>query len=333
MDSRPLGNRGKGSQGESHFTAENPPLGVVIKYFFNDTLKTQKQRRQELEKKKIKSNESINYPSLKDLKIEDNQDKPYLLFTIYDTSGNEIRKMVESVKIGLNELVWNFRLTSQTNISLKTSKPGRYSESNNGPLALPGKYFVSMHKVVNGKSTLMVDKTSFECSWLNELSTPTSDKQALLAFQVKVDRLRKAIDASGEVVEENQKRLNFIKSAIKSYPNLDIKFLENISSLEDSIDEINIFLYGDPSLSSRDIEQKESISSKIGIIIWNMWRSRSSPTMTNKNLYEIASSDFEKLIIEIQNLDNSIKEIEEYLEKNEVPFTPGRGLILNWKKE
>jgi len=76
-----------------------------------------------------------------------------------------------------------------------------------------------------------------------------------------------------------------------------------------------------------------NIASKVGIIIWNMWRSRSNPTKTNENLYQIASSDFEKLITEIQNLDSSIKEIETYLEENEVPFTPGRGLILNWKKE
>ena len=154
-----------------------------------------------------------------------------------------------------------------------------------------------------------------------------------MAFQVKVDRLRKAIEASGEVIEKDKKRLKFIKAAIKSYPNLDITLLETVSSLEDTIDGINILLYGDPSLSSRDIEQKESIASKVGIIIWNMWRSRSNPTMTNEKLYQIASSDFEKLITEIQNLDISIKEIEKYLEKNEVPFTPGRGLILKWKKE
>ena len=333
FDSRPLGNRGKGSQGESHYTAKNPPLGVVIKYFFNDTLKTQKQIRQEQEKKKIKSNENIKYPSLDELKIEDKETKPYLLFTIYDTDGNEIRKMVESAKIGLNELVWNFRLTPQSNISLKTSLPGRYSEANNGPLALPGNYFVSMHKVVNGKATLMVDKTPFECSWLNELSTPAVNKEDLLAFQVKVDRLRKAVDASGEVIKEDQKRLNFIKAAIKSYPNLDIKLLETISSLEDSMYAIKIILYGDASLSRRDIEQKESVASKVGIIIWNMWRSRSNSTITNKKLYQIASNDFEELTIKIQDLDNSLKEIEKYLEKNEVPFTPGRGLILNWKRD
>ena len=34
----------------------------------------------------------------------------------------------------------------------------------------------------------------------------------------------------------------------------------------------------------------------------------------------------------MQLLDMSIKEIEKYLESKEVPFTPGRGLILKWKK-
>ena len=41
-----------------------------------------------------------------------------------------------------------------------------------------------------------------------------------------------------------------------------------------------------------------------------MWRNRSNPTITNKNLYESASNSFEKLIVEIQNLDLSIKELK-----------------------
>ena len=184
------------TKGESYFTASNPPLGSIIRYFFNDTLKTQKKIRQEIEKKKIKSNLDVIYPKLGNLIIEDNEEKPYLIFTIFDENGLEIRKMIESPKIGLNQLVWNFRLTPQSNISLKISKPGRYSESNNGPLALPGKYFVTMHKVVNGKPILMEDKTPFECDWLNELTIPAENKDSLLTFQIKVDKLRKAIDAS-----------------------------------------------------------------------------------------------------------------------------------------
>ena len=81
------------------------------------------------------------------------------------------------------------------------------------------------------------------------------------------------------------------------------------------------------------IEQKESISSKVGIIIWNMWRSRSNPTETNKLLYKTASIDFKSLIDDIKLLGNNIKTIESYLEENKVPYTPGRGLILDWEKE
>ena len=116
IDSRPLGLRGKGSQGESYFTAENPPIGVVINYIFNDTLKTKKEIRQSNEKKKIKSQLDIQYPSIKELKEEDNEEKPYLIFTIFDDNNTEIRKIIETPKIGFN-VVWNFRLTPQNNIS------------------------------------------------------------------------------------------------------------------------------------------------------------------------------------------------------------------------
>ena len=53
IDSRPLGLRGKGSQGESHYTAKNPPIGAVINYIFNDSLKTQKEIRQSNEKRRL----------------------------------------------------------------------------------------------------------------------------------------------------------------------------------------------------------------------------------------------------------------------------------------
>ena len=64
-----------------------------------------------------------------------------------------------------------------------------------------------------------------------------------------------------------------------------------------------------------------------------MWRSRSSPTVTNKFLYESASIDFKSLIDDIKTLGNNIKTIESYLEENNVPYTSGRGLILDWEEE
>ena len=154
-----------------------------------------------------------------------------------------------------------------------------------------------------------------------------------MAFQQKVDRLRKATDAAGEVLREDKKRLQFIEAAIKSYPALDVKLIEKVKDLDKIRDNITISMYGDPSLSKRDLEQNESIASKVGIVIWNMWRNRSEPTETNKMLYDNASSKFEIVISQMTKLDGEIKGLEKYLEEKEVPFTPGRGLIMKWTKE
>ncbi|MBT6439233.1 MAG: glycosyl hydrolase, partial [Flavobacteriales bacterium] len=51
IESSPMGMKGKSSQGESHYTAENPPLGVMITYLLNDTLKTAKENRRSAEAK------------------------------------------------------------------------------------------------------------------------------------------------------------------------------------------------------------------------------------------------------------------------------------------
>ena len=113
----------------------------------------------------------------------------------------------------------------------------------------------------------------------------------------------------------------------------DIKLIEKVKQLDKIRDDISISMYGDPSLSRRDLEQNESISSKVGIVIWNMWRNRSEPTQTNNMLYDNASFEFEKVISQMTKLDAEIKGLEKYLEEKEVPFTPGRGLIMNWSKE
>ena len=284
----------------------------MITYFFNDTLKTAKQIRQKQEASKIKKGEDVAYPSIEDLKKEDREEKPYLLFTIYNEAGDEIRKMIENPSLGLHRIVWDFRMSPRSAIELKSSKPGRYGEANSGPLALPGKYFVSMHKVVNSQASLLVDKTPFTCKWLENMTIPVQDKGQTLAFQVKVEKLRRAVDGSSRVLSNLSERLNYVKSALKTYPNLDLSKIKEVNSLTQKADGISISLYGDPSLSSRDIEQNESIYGSVGLIIWNMWRSRSAPTQTNKMLYDTAGDSYTSHLVELADLQQQVENLENY---------------------
>ena len=51
IQSQPLGGRGKSFQGESFYTADNPPFGATFTYYLKEELKTKKAKRQEAERK------------------------------------------------------------------------------------------------------------------------------------------------------------------------------------------------------------------------------------------------------------------------------------------
>ena len=323
IDSRPLGLRGKGSQGESYFTAENPPIGAVINYIFNDTLKTKKEIRQSNEKKKIKSQLDIQYPSINELKEEDNEEKPYLIFTIFDDNNTEIRKIIETPKIGFNSVVWNFRLTPQNNISLKSSSPGRYSEAKNGPLALPGKYYVTMHKVENGKSTMMVDKTPFECEWLNQLSTPTDDKIARLSFQLKVDKIINETNDQIKIIEdENMKKKKTIQedaneninNMIQKNTDSSKRKLETIyrteQELKTTLDTINAEIKSQKEEKQQLQLQKSDVKDELSKYIdFEPFTGMSVEEITN-NKKEKEKKITVELMDKINNLDNRISTLE-----------------------
>ncbi len=87
--------------GSSYYKADNPPFGATFTYYIKEAPKTLKQQRQEKEKELIKKNEPVYYPSFDDLRKEDDEEKPFLLFTVYDQAGNVVRKLKTKVESGI----------------------------------------------------------------------------------------------------------------------------------------------------------------------------------------------------------------------------------------
>jgi hypothetical protein len=104
-------------------------------------------------------------------------------------------------------LVWNFRYTPPTPISLEpfdNSVP--WNEPDKGYMVVPGKYFVSLSKFQDGKFIELVGKKEFICKSLNNTSLPAEDKIALDAFNKKVAELTRTITGAdafrGELVDK-----------------------------------------------------------------------------------------------------------------------------------
>lgn len=333
VDARPLGYRGKASQGENFFTSPNPPIGAVITYYLNDNFKTTREQRLEKEAELIKKKKDVPYPTKEELRKEKREEKPYLLFTIYNENHKPLRKIREKPSNGINRVVWDFRLAPKSAVKLKEKKPGRYGAPDQGPLALPGTYYVTLHKVNNKILTLLADTVQFQCRWLENNTLPTKDKTALLNFQEKVEKLRRAVDAAKKVSKNFKQRVKYIESAIQKHPPLDYALLQKVNSAKDLIYQSDTMLFGDRTLSRREYPVPKSISSRVGMIIWSMWRSRSAPTQTNRDLYHDAGEAFQEARNLLKQCQSKVEDLEKTLEEKEAPYTPGREIIENWKME
>jgi len=323
--SNPLGYKGKNAQGEMFYTAKNPPVGSVITYYFNDSLKTA----QEIRRAKEKTTDDDHYPTKEGIKKEATEEKAFLLFVIKDEAGDEVQKIQSDAGAGVKKIVWNFRYAPTGPIKLKTKKVGRYGSADVGQLALPGKYTVTAYLSNNGKTEKLSEPKSFEVELLNNTTLPAADKKALLAFQKEVAELRRSVDGSEKLMGELANRLKYIKAAITTTPNVDVNLLSKVKELESKLNKTGVELWGDGDISKHEYEVYPGLSERIGVVIYGIWNSTAAPTKTSINNINIAKEEYVPVLKEIQEYAAAINSLEK--EMGTTPYTPGRD--ENWKED
>ena len=138
IPSQPLGGRGKNFQGESFFTADNPPYGTTFTYYLKDALKTRKEKRQEAEKEAIKKGAAPAWPSMSELRAEDEEEAPAIIFTITDSGGRVVRKLSGPLTAGMQRVSWDLRYPAPNLApppNPETEDP--FNDGPAGPLVIP----------------------------------------------------------------------------------------------------------------------------------------------------------------------------------------------------
>ena len=90
--------------------------------YVKESPKTLKQMRQEEEKKLVKDKKPIPIPTMEELRAEENEVSPHLIFTITDEEGNIVRKINRAISSGLNRMTWNMTYPAMGNIRLRGEK-------------------------------------------------------------------------------------------------------------------------------------------------------------------------------------------------------------------
>ena len=109
LPAAPLGNAGKGFQGEGLFTAPNPPFGAVITYHLKDGHRTLRQQRQTRERDAARKNETLPYPTPEQLRAEAEEEPPAMVITIADSAGKVIRRLDAPAARGFHRVAWDLR--------------------------------------------------------------------------------------------------------------------------------------------------------------------------------------------------------------------------------
>ncbi len=332
IPSTPYGHRGKAFQGESFYTAENPPIGAIFTYYLKDNLKTLKQTREELEKEKIKKGEPVDYPSFDAIRAEDNEEAPYLLFTITDENNKVIRRIKSEGNKGISRITWDFRYPSpspSTYPEPDLSNP--YSDPDQGPLVLPGKYAVALSKFEGGKFTELVPAQKFQTQGLNFATLAAQDKKSVLAFNQKVAELKRAFNGSTAYMEEMENRVAKMQKSILNSTIASLAILDETRSISMGLKKLEVKAQGDKSIAKREFEVAPSLSNRVDNIVYSAWFASCDPTGTCKKSFEVAKTEFRTFLDELKALDTRLGKVEKELEQDKTPYTPGR--FPEWKEE
>jgi photosystem II stability/assembly factor-like uncharacterized protein len=327
IQTRQYGLRGKGFQGEAFFTAENPPFGAQFTYYLKDEIKTKRQQRRDAEKEAEKKKTEAAYPVVADLRAEDEEEGPTLIFTVSDGSGRAIRTLTGPVTKGVHRISWDLR---EHAAALPAPRPvdadeDLFDEPPAGPLVMPGKYTVSIAKRVNGVLTPILSPREFIVEAETAAGTDAAGRQELFEFQRKAVKLERAVLGAVETANDLKSRMGRIKAAIDATPAMDRKWAVAARDLERKNDDILRALRGDVTLARHNENVPPSIVGRVETIAGNESASLQRPPGTDVEAYNIAGQEFaaerEKLRVLIEV---DLKAIETALDEAGAPWTPGR---------
>ncbi|MBP1770565.1 MAG: hypothetical protein H6P96_1183, partial [Candidatus Aminicenantes bacterium] len=325
---RPIDSDAKGCLGDAYYVAPNPPFGAVLTYYLKDGVKSAAEARREEEAKLVKDGKPVPFPGWDGLRREENEEKPAVVLTIADETGEVVRRLTVPAAKGLHRVAWNLRYPAVEPTRLEAARRESWERESVGPMVVPGTFTVTLQKKVDGALTTIAGPQTFVVESLELASLPEKDRAALLAFQKKAGELQRAMMGAGAAAEDALGNLKFIRKALLDAPKADPKLAEAARAIEKRIQGQLVLLFGDQTRAMRSEPTEPSLMERISAQL-----DATGPiTATSKRGYDIAAEAFGKLVEDMrQTIDVDLKKLQGELEAAGAPWTPGRGVPI-WKK-
>lgn len=322
----PLGLEGTGFQGANLWSTPNPEFGASFSLHIKDEYKTLKSIRQEKEKALEKDKKDVVYPTFDELRKEEQEESAKLVYIIRDDKGTEVRRLISSPSKGISRINWNLRGESTEPVNPKGT-----ANKNNGYLVKAGNYSVEVTLIKDGKLEILTDKVVFKVNSLNLQTLAASNTEELNSFRKEVAELNRKISGSGQLLSEAKEKLDAIQYALMTYPNTDLKLMEETRALRLIYDEAVLALWGDNLKTSKEFETVPSITGRLGMVSYMIWDNTSGVTKTQQTNKAIAQEEYLEFRKKLDAMIVRVKALETLLENNSIPYIKGKD--ESWKEE
>src|ERR1700754_788606 len=332
IQSQPLGGRGKSFQGESFYTADNPPFGATVTWYLKEAVKTRKEKRQEAERDAERKKALVGWPTQAELRAEEEEEPPAIILTITDSSDKVVRRLTGPIGAGMQRVTWDLRYPAANLSAPPPPDADPDFEPPSGPLVMPGTYKASLAKRIDGVVIPFGSVQQFQVTVEGLESMAASDRAGLVEFQQKAGRLQRAVSGATQAANALKPRLAAIKRAILETPSLPPRLADEATALDKRTNEILRALSGDSVARQRNINTPPSINDRVGYVVGAQRMSTSRPTKTQMDQYAAAAHDFEGVLSQLRQLiEVDLVKLEKQLEAAGAPWTPGR--VPDWKDQ
>lgn len=332
VESAPYGGRGKSFQGESFYTAENPPFGATLTYYLKEKAQTRRERRQEAERKLRQTDpegKGYRYPTAEALSAEAEEEPPQVEVTIRDAAGQVIRRLSGPTSAGLQRVTWDLRYPAP---QLAPPRPPGddvldelYGPPRSGHLVMPGRYTISLARRVDGVWTNLGSPQPLEVVTEGTLTLAAADREKLFAFQQKAASLQRAVSGAVALANETKAQLANARRALQETPATTERLQAEVLALDQRLQSILRSLNGDRTLAARYENVPPSITSRVGTVAAATRQANAPPTQTQRAQYEIVAEEFATVLTQLRQLvEGDLERLRRGLESVGAPWTSGR---------
>ncbi|MBU1370114.1 MAG: glycosyl hydrolase [Bacteroidetes bacterium] len=317
---------GRYGTGSTYYTADNPKFGAVFTYYLKEVPKTKKQERLKKEKELFKEGKPIPQPTQEQLREEEAEIAPYLIFTIRDEQGNAVRRLFEKPSKGLNRINWDLRYEMPR--AQDDDKASFEATGNNrsGYFALPGKYSVEMALGFGDEVKPLTEAVAFEAITLNNKTLPVENPEAVDQFYADLTELRKTYDATARYFALIKNRNENIRQVLHQMPEPQLELEKQTRELAGQLDAIDFVMNGSSAKASFEEVPPEPVSLRyrLGAILSGTWSHSGEPTQTMRTNYNILKDELAPVIDQLNQIDNKLNVVENQMDELGAPYTPGR---------